>query len=77
MVSNHISKCVKCRKICGSLQKQRMANLSGDRLEPSPTFTYSAVDYFGPWLVKEGRRSVKRYGVYLPGFASHPSGDFS
>ena len=63
VVSNHISKCVKCRKIRGSLQKQRMADLPGDRLEPSPPFTYSAVDYFGPWLVKEGRRSVKRYDV--------------
>ena len=62
-VSNHISKCVKCRKVRGELQKQRMADLPEDRLEPSPPFTYSAVDYFGPWLVKEGRRNVKRYGV--------------
>ena len=54
---------MKCRKVRGELQKQRMADLPEDRLEPSPPFTYSAVDYFGPWLVKEGRRNVKRYGV--------------
>ena len=40
-----------------------MADLPRDRIEPSQPFTYSAVDYFGPWLVKEGRREVKRYGV--------------
>ena len=40
-----------------------MADLPEDRLEPSPPFTYSAVDYFGPWLVKEGQKNVKRYGV--------------
>jgi hypothetical protein len=31
---------------------------------------YSAVDYFGPWLVKEGRREVKRYGVLFTCMAS-------
>ena len=67
VVSSHISKCVRCRKIRGVLQNQRMADLPEDRLEPSPPFTYSAVDYFGPWLVKEGRKNVKRYmGSYLP-----------
>ena len=53
VVSNHISKCVRFRKLRGELRKQRMADLLDDRLEPSPPFTYSAVDYFGPWLVKE------------------------
>ena len=63
VVSSHISKCVRCRKTRGVLQNQRMADLPEDRLEPSPPFTYSAVDYFGPWLVKEGRKNIKRYGV--------------
>lgn len=40
-----------------------MADLPEDHLEPSPPFMYSAVDYFGPWLVKEGRENVERYGV--------------
>ena len=63
VLSNHISKCVKCIKLRSSLQKLRMADLLGDCLERSPSFTYSVVDYFGPWMVKEGRRSIKRYGV--------------
>ena len=36
VVSNHISKCVSCRKLRGSPQEQKMANLPEDRLEPAP-----------------------------------------
>ena len=62
-VSSHISRCVKCRKLRAAPQEQKMADLPEDRLEPSPPFTFSAVDYFGPWFVKEGRKQLKRYGV--------------
>ena len=58
-----ISKCVICRKLRGALQQQEMANLPTDRLEPAPPFTHCGVDYFGPWLIKEGRKEFKRYGV--------------
>ena len=58
-----ISKCVICRKLRGALQQQKMANLPTDRLEPAPPFTHCGVDYFGPWLIKEGRKEFKRYGV--------------
>ena len=40
-----------------------MSDLPDDRLEPSAPFTYVGVDYFGPWIVKEGRKEMKRYGV--------------
>lgn len=49
VVASHISKCVKCRKLRGSLQEQKVADLPEDRLDPAPPFTYSAVDFFGPW----------------------------
>ena len=62
-VSNLIFNCVKCRKLRGSTQSQKMADLPEDRLEPAPPFTYCAVDYFGPWIIKEKRKEVKRYGV--------------
>ena len=65
VVSNHISKCVSCRRLRGGSQEQKMANLPEDRLEPAPPFAFSAVDYFGPWYIKEGRREVKRYGCCL------------
>ena len=69
-VASHISKCVKCRKLRSSLQEQKMADLPEDRLDLAPPFTYSAVDFFGPWLIKEGRRQVKRYGVLFTCLAS-------
>ena len=40
-----------------------MANLPEDRLEPAPPFTHCGVDYFGPFVIKEGRKELKRYGV--------------
>ena len=63
VVGNLVSKCVLCRKLRGPASEQKMTDLLGDRLEPSPPFTYYTVDYFGPWLIKEGRRELKRYGV--------------
>ena len=51
VVSNHISKCVSCRRLRGGPQEQKMANLPKDRLKPAPPFAFSAVDYFGPWYI--------------------------
>ena len=47
-----------------------MADLPEDRLEPDAPFTYCAVDYFGPWTIKDGRKEVKRYGVLFTCLAS-------
>ena len=63
LVAKHISKCTICRKVRGSTQEQKMADLPADRLEPTAPFTYSAVDFFGPFYIKEGRKELKRYGV--------------
>ena len=63
LVSAHVQRCVMCRKLRGHTQLQKMADLPEDRLEPSPPFTYSAVDLFGPFLVKEGRSERKRWGA--------------
>ncbi|XP_054762932.2 uncharacterized protein LOC129269456 [Lytechinus pictus] len=62
-VSNVISRCVTCRKLRGSLQQQKMAELPKDRLDPVPPFTYCGVDYFGPFTIRERRSDLKRYGV--------------
>ena len=69
-VSNYISKCVTCRRLRGSLVQQKMADLPEDRLEPSPPFSYCAVDYFGPFHIRERRSEVKRYGVLFSCMAS-------
>ncbi|XP_072021513.1 uncharacterized protein [Amphiura filiformis] len=62
-VSSVIHKCVKCRRLRSPCQQQKMSDLPEDRLEPVPPFTYSAVDYFGPFMIKEGRSELKRYAV--------------
>ena len=69
-ISSIIHKCITCRKLRSKPQQQRMAILPKDRVEPAPPFTYSAVDYFGPFSVKERRKEVKRYGVIFTCMAS-------
>ena len=58
-----ISSCVMCRRIKSTSQDQKMADLPEDRLTPAPPFTYVGVDYFGPYVTKEGRKERKRYGA--------------
>ena len=41
-----------------------MADLPPDRITPEmQQFSFMGVDYFGPFLVKRGRSTIKRYGV--------------
>ena len=54
-VADLVSKCVVCMKLRAPLMQQKLADLPEDRMEPAPPFTYSAVDYFGPFLLKESR----------------------
>ncbi|XP_078483450.1 uncharacterized protein LOC144743487 [Ciona intestinalis] len=62
-VANYIRKCVLCRRLRGSLQTQKMVDLPCDRFNEEGPFSFSGMDYFGPFLVKEKRSLVKRYGV--------------
>ena len=62
-VSRFISSCVTYRRLRRPTEQQKMAYLPVDRLEPAPPFSYCAVDYFGPFIVKERGSDVKRYGV--------------
>ncbi|XP_078347357.1 uncharacterized protein LOC144632559 [Oculina patagonica] len=70
VVASLISSCVKCQRLRGAVQEQRMSDLPEDRLESTPPFTYCAVDFFGPFIVKEGRKELKRYGVLFTCMAS-------
>ena len=40
-----------------------MAEFPEVRTKTAPPFTYCGVDCFGPFMVKEGRKEVKRYGL--------------
>jgi hypothetical protein len=70
IVYNTISKCVTCRRMFRKPEVQKMADLPSDRLSTEPPFTYVGADYFGPWLIKEGRKELKRYGVMFTCMAS-------
>ena len=64
MVKRILINCVDCRKRHGPPGEQKMADLPEDRVIPNkPPFTFVGVDCFGPFTVKKGRSTVKRYGV--------------
>ena len=48
-----------------------MSDLPACRVSGSlPAFTYTGVDYFGPFSIHDGRKEVKRYGVIFTCMAS-------
>ena len=47
-VRSYISKCATCRHL---------------RLCEEPPFTYCSIDLFGPFIIKEGHKELKHYGV--------------
>ena len=63
VVRAELKGCYQCRKRAAQVCSQKMADLPVDRVTPNkPPFTYVGVDYFGPFMVKQGRCLVKRYG---------------
>ena len=62
-VAAAIHNCITCRKLYKNTMEQQMSNLPSDRVNEAPPFSYSAVDIFGPYLVKLGRKTLKRYAV--------------
>ncbi|KAK3715773.1 hypothetical protein QZH41_002282 [Actinostola sp. cb2023] len=61
-----LGKCLHCRKQLAPRMHQGMGELPQVRMIPyEPPFTYSGVDYFGPFYVKRGRGRVieKRWGA--------------
>ena len=50
--------------------QQIIADLPKDQVNEAPPFTYCGVDLFGPFLVKERRSEMKRYGVLFNCLAS-------
>ncbi|KAK3087993.1 hypothetical protein FSP39_013221 [Pinctada imbricata] len=62
-VASFIIDCTICRKLRRPTEHQKMADLPEDRVVPSPPFTYVGMDCFGPFVVKQGRNEIKRYGL--------------
>ena len=58
-----VGECTVCRKIRTVPLSQKMADLPEVRLEATPPFENVGVDCFGPYIVQQGRKEVKRYGL--------------
>lgn len=69
-VRHVIANCVTCRRYRAPVVEQKMADLPKDRVTSAPPFTYTGVDYFGPYVIKEGRKELKRYGCLFTCLAS-------
>ena len=65
-----ISRCITCKKLRAPVSEQKMSDLPPDRGSMAPPFTYTAVDYFGPFIIKQGRKEVKQYGALFTCLAS-------
>ncbi|KAJ8031990.1 hypothetical protein HOLleu_25384 [Holothuria leucospilota] len=62
-VRKELENCFVCKRVSAPPVTQKMADLPSDRVVPGkPPFSYVGVDMFGPFLVKQGRSTVKRYG---------------
>ena len=63
-VKNLVKKCIICRRQNVRASSQMMADLPSSRVKSDvPPFTFTDIDYFGPFEVKQGRSMKKRYGV--------------
>ena len=66
--STVLYKCVKCRKLKGKQEHQKMADLPIDRVTPAPPFSSVSVDTFRPWTVvtrktRGGQAHNKRWAI--------------
>ncbi|XP_063843679.1 uncharacterized protein LOC135090655 [Scylla paramamosain] len=62
------SRCVTCRRLEKQVIGQSMGPVPEERLKPSPLFYHSALDLFGPLMIKDtvkGRCKKKVYGVVV------------
>ena len=63
MVRKLLANCFSCRRRQAPVCSQKMADLPKERVTPGqPPFSHVGIDYFGPFMVKQGRSQVKRYG---------------
>ena len=63
LVRNLIHHCKDCRANRGKTAEQKMANLPEERLLSEGPFVHCGLDMFGHYIVKEGQKEVKRWGI--------------
>ncbi|GFR92538.1 Gag-pol fusion polyprotein [Elysia marginata] len=70
VVASLLQSCIPCLHLRGQPAGQLMSDLTSERMEASPPFSYCGMDCFGPFCVKDGRKEVKRYGLIVKCLAS-------
>ena len=69
-VARTVSKCVTCRRLRSRPLTQKMSDLPEERVSSTAPFHYTGMDVFGPFYIKEGRKTLKRYGLIFICLAS-------
>jgi hypothetical protein len=69
-ISSMIHQCVTCKRMRAKPSIPQMSALPEDRVSVQPPFTCVGIDCFGPFVVKEKRSEVKRYGLMVTCLAS-------
>ncbi|XP_064537394.1 uncharacterized protein LOC135427725 [Drosophila montana] len=64
-VSNIINRCVRCFRMRPKLLEQVMAPLPAERVQPSPTFHVTGIDFCGPFYVKSEVRNRSPTKCYI------------
>ena len=62
-VARIIFKCDTCQRLRSRPLTQKMSDLPEERISPTAPFHYSGMDIFGPFYIKEDRKTLKRYGL--------------
>ena len=63
-VKKLVKRCIICRRQNARAGNQIMADLAPSRVKAEePPFSFTGMDYFGPFEIKQGRSCKKRYGV--------------
>ena len=63
LVRNLIHHCRDCRANRGKTAEQKMADLPEERLSSEGPFVHCGLDMFGHYIIKEGRKELKRWGI--------------
>ena len=76
MIKSIKQQCIVCRRLFDKPSPQVMGPVNPDRLKPSPAFHHTALDMFGPFLIKDTvkrRTTTKTYGVLFTCLSSRAS----
>ena len=66
LVKSVKNRCIQCRKNSKLLQSQMMGQLPQERLKPAPAWSFTSLDFFGPFEIRgetNKRSRGKAYGV--------------